>query len=377
MKYFMYLLMGLFLIGCLENNITSPDKDTVSALDSLMHEVVENQKFSGVILLGNREKIIFKKAWGTANRDWNIPMSTENQFDIASLNKSFIAVLVLLAEQDGKWKLQEPVTKYFSEGIDKGKFSEKITFHHLLTHTSGLADYSGVPNDLKLNNYQKFKRLNFTNKDYINYIGQLKPLSDPGTEFHYSNFGYHLLALMLEDVYQESFNQLLQRKICRPLDLKNTVSYRSNTEVKKGLATGYSYHAEKGVWNSNQFIDLSLGRRIFSNADDLFTWAKALDLGTLLNEEMKQSMQRNHLEDLNPKLSYSYGLVIHDGISDFAMGNLKLKAPYFIHGGKTEGYKSLMINISGSDLILILLTNSGDQIDELRLAESIIKTIKT
>ena len=245
-----------------------------------------------------------------------------------------------------------------------------------MTHTSGLTDYNGVPNDLKFNNYQKFKRLNFTNTDYINYIGQLKPLCEPGTEFHYSNFGYHLLALMLEDAYGESFNQLLQRKICDPLNLKNTVSYISNTEVKKDLVTGYSYNAEKDVWNSNQFIDLSLGRRIFSNADDLFAWAKALDHGTLLTENMRSKIQRNHLQHLNPDLSYGYGLVIHDGIHNFAIGNLNLKAPYFIHGGKTEGYKSLMINISGSDLILILLTKSGDQIDELRLAESIIQNLK-
>jgi CubicO group peptidase (beta-lactamase class C family) len=376
MKYFTLLIPILFLIGCDEVKETSDEQDAVSTLDSLMLRVAQNQKFSGVVLVGDREKIIYKKAWGKSNRDWNIPMSTEHRFDIASLNKSFIAVLVLLAEQDGKWKLEDTVTEYFGPGVAKEQFSKKITFHHLLTHTSGLTDYNGVPSDLKFNNYQKFKRLNFTNTDYINYIGQLKPLCEPGTEFHYSNFGYHLLALMLEDAYGESFNQLLQRKICDPLNLKNTVSYISNTEVKKDLVTGYSYNAEKDVWNSNQFIDLSLGRRIFSNADDLFAWAKALDHGTLLTENMKSKIRRNHLQHLNPKLSYGYGLVIHDGIHDIAMGNLNVRAPYFIHGGKTEGYKSLMINISGSDLILILLTNSGDQIDELRLAESIIQNLK-
>lgn len=376
MKYFTLLTLILFLIGCDEIKDTGAGQGAVSTLDSLMLRVAQNQKFSGVILVGDREKTIYKKAWGTANRDWNIPMSTEHQFDIASLNKSFIAVLVLLAEQDGKWKLQDPVTEHFGQGVAKEHFSKKITLHHLLTHTSGLTDYNGVPNDLKFHNYQKFKRLNFTNADYINYIGQLKPLCEPGEEFHYSNFGYHLLALMLEDAYGESFNQLLQRKICVPLGLKNTVSYASNTEVKKGLVTGYAYNAEKDLWNSNQFIDLSLGRRIFSNADDLYVWSKALDHGTLLTENMRSKIQSNHLQHLNPKLSYGYGLVIHDRIHDFAMGNLNLKAPYFIHGGKTEGYKSLMINISGSDLILILLTNSGDQIDELRLSESIIQTIK-
>lgn len=375
MKYLTLFLLSLFMLGCHEINGTRSDQEVRSKLDSLMHSVVQNKKFSGVVLLGNREKIIYKNAWGIANRDWNIPMSTEDQFDIASLNKSFIAVLVLLAEKDGKWQLEDPITKHLSKGVIKGQFNEKMTFHHLLTHTSGLPDYDGVPDDLKFHNYQKFKRLHFTNTDYLNYIGQLKPLHEPGTAFHYSNFGYHLLALLLEDAYGESFNQLMQRKICRPLNLKNTVSYTSNTEVKKGLVTGYSFDTEKDLWTSNQFIDLSLGRRIFSTADDLYIWAKALDQGKFIDEDMKSKILRNHVQHLDTRLSYGYGLVIHDGSQDFAMGNINLKSPYFIHGGKTEGYKSLMINISGSDLILILLTNSGDQINELLLAENIIKTI--
>ena len=356
----------------------SCDRDKGSIHESGWHKSVENiiiaenekNQFDGTIVIGSKDEIKFKYAIGTADRTWNIEISNNTRFDIASLNKSFQAALILKAVEENRLSLNDKLIDFFPNL----QFDSTISIHHLLTHTSGLPDYDAVNEDFKADNFKAFKRLTFDNPDYASFISQLEPLSGSGEQFHYSNFGYHLLAIILEKVYQKPFPDLIKEKICKPYQLEHTFSETNNRNIHREIAEGYTYSEKDSSYLRNNFIDLTLGRRIFSTSVDLYKWSRLLMSGEFISKESYDLMTTNHLVDIEKDISYGYGFVVFDG-GEYKMGNLGINKNYIIHGGATEGYKSILVNINDGELIIALLSNIGNRTNELKLTETIIKNV--
>lgn len=344
-------------------------------LDSLITAENDSNFFSGTIVIGNNDSILFSKTIGIANRDWDISLKPNHRFDICSLNKSFIAALVLLAVEEGRLNLDDFLVDQFDANIYKGRFHEEITIHQMLTHTSGLPNYDAIAAELRENEFQSFKGLHFSNDEYVNFISQLKPVNQPNQEFHYSNFAYHLLCIILENIYQISFSELLKIKICEPLGLEHTFNTKSNKNVNSELVEAYNYDMKTNSWIPNQFIDLSLGRRIFSTSLDLFKWGQAMNDNSILNEKSISLMQENHLTKISSSISYGYAWVVFDGIESFKMGNLTIDKKYILHGGSTEGFKSMLVNIEKGEFIIAFLSNSGNKTEELGLTKKIVNIL--
>lgn len=354
-----------------EQKAYSNSAPLAARLDSLLTHENREDRFHGTLVIGRHNSIIYSKAVGVADRVWDIRMQLDYRFDIASLNKAFFAALVLIAVQEGKLNLRDKLHELLKEYKYTGKYSPEITIHHLLTHTSGLPDYGGVSTELAQNNFSRFKRLHFSNAKYVDFISQLEPVNQPGKQFYYSNFAYHLLAIILEDAYQKPFPELLEEKICQPLGLTSTFAATSNQQVHKDVVEAYNYAEERKQWERNNFIDLSLGRRIFSTAPDLHKWAVAMNNESLLSKEALAIMQTNHLAEISPAASYGYGWIVFDGKEQYEMGNLMIDRQYLIHGGATEGYKSMLINIEGGAYIIAFLSNVGARTNEMELAQKI------
>ena len=229
----------------------------------------------------------------------------------------------------------------------------------MLCHISGLPDYNNISKDLSKNNFSKFKRLHFSNQQYVNFISDLKPVGKPKKQFYYSNFSYHLLCIILEDIYQMSYPELLKKKITSPLKLNNTICETENRNIIKNLATGYNYMPKENNWKKNNFIDLSLGRRIFSTTTDLLKWVQALNSNKILTQESISLMTKNHLTNVDSNLSYGYGWVPYQNKEKFKIGDLNIDLPYIIHGGSTEGYKAMLVNINKGEYIISFLSNSS------------------
>ena len=344
-------------------------------LHSLLQQEHDLNLFDGTVVIGNNDSIIFSKAIGTSNRVWNVPLQLNHRFDICSINKSFVAAMILMAWEEGKIKLDDRLSDLIRSHPYSGKFDEHITIHQLLTHTSGLPDYNGVGPDLSAASYRRLKRLHFSNDEYINFISKLPPRSKPGAEFYYSNFAYHLLTILLEDIYQRPFSELLQIKICEPLGLNDTFSTTSNEAVHQNVAEAYIYNADNQRWSRNGFIDFTLGRRVFSSTPDLYKWGKAMTGPSLLSDSSLAVMHTNHLSDIARDLSYGYGWVVFDGKGSYKMGDLKIDQRYIIHGGNTEGYKSMVVNIEKGDYIVAMLSNTGNQTNELLLTQRIVQIL--
>lgn len=377
MRFLAIIFIFILLIfnSCQQDENTADENSGIFQLDSLLTGEHEANRFDGTIIIGNRDSIIYTKAIGTADRVWEIPMDVSHRFDIASVNKSFIAALVLMAVEEGKLKLEDVLVGRIRKYQCGGSFNAKITIHQLLTHTSGLPDYDAVEAILSEHNFRAFKRKHFSDEEYVDFISRLKPFGQTGKQFCYSNFAYHLLAIILEDCYQKDFAEILKTKICEPLNLTETFSPTSNEAVYPRIAEGYNYSENNGTWKRNNFIDFTLGRRIYSTSTDLYKWGKAMTDSAFLSSHSLKLMQTNHLATLTKEISYGYGWVVFDGNGHYCMGNLPISKKYIIHGGATEGYKSMLVNIEHGEYIIAILSNTGDQTNEILLTQKIVELL--
>ncbi len=370
---FKNILLTLLFVSCIQEE--KPQNDFTKVLDRLLEQQYLENYFSGSVVVGNSKEILYEFHKGIADRTFEVPISPESRFDIASVNKSFIAGLILLAVEEGEIKLEDKLVGRLNHYLYNGVFDENITIHQLLTHTSGLADYDKISFDLSKDNYIKFKRLHFTNSEYVNFISCLKAEALPNKKFYYSNFGYHLLTIILEDIYQKPFHEILRSKISVPLNMQNTYSPRVNTKVYKNVVKGYQFDEKNKEWKGNHFIDYSLGRRIFSTTKDLYKWLNAFNNNILFNDESLTLLKKNHLVFINSDVSYGYGWFSYKSNERFKKGNLDISLPYIIHGGSTEGYKSIVVNIDNGKYSIAILANTGDKVNELQLAKEIVQLI--
>ncbi|MEM7102914.1 MAG: serine hydrolase domain-containing protein [Bacteroidota bacterium] len=373
----LFVVIMLYLAtGCMSRKPEAAKQHSrAEALTALFQKQHEEDLFHGGVVISHKGETIYENYLGVADRTWDIPVRENVKFDIASVNKSMTAALVMKAVEANKINLDDYLVNLLSGFTFEGHFHPEITLHHLLTHTSGLPDYDGIPKALQANQFLEFKRSRFTNAEYINFISQLEQVGEPGQQFHYSNFAYHLVAIILETTYAQPFGEILKDKLTKPLGLKNTISESKNENTIPFLAKAYNYEESKGEWHENLFIDLSLGRRIFSTASDLNRWANVMDNPGYLNKQSLDLMKTNHLAAISNDISYGYGWVIIDAENKSRMGDLGINQPYIIHGGSTEGYKALLVSINSGEYIISFLSNVGNRTRELELAKEIANII--
>ncbi|AOW18117.1 hypothetical protein LPB03_11920 [Polaribacter vadi] len=372
------VIQFISIIGCQQKKgkaslITTQNNNP--KIDSLFKAHYLQNLFHGGVVITQKGKTLYENYLGVADRSWNILIKKDVKFDIASVNKSMIAALVLKAVEEGKLRLDDKLVDLLSGFSYEGSFHSEITLHHMLSHSSGLPNYNNIDKKLRKNNFLTFKRLRFTNESYINFISKIKPVSKPDHQFYYSNFAYHLISIILEQTYKKPFGKILQEKLTLPLGLKNTISESKNEVVISQIAKAYNYQEETGKWHQNLFMDLSLGRRIFSTASDLNRWGQVMDNPGWLTKESLNLMKQNQQKEINKKYSYGYGWVVFDGENKSEMGNLEISQPYIIHGGSTEGYKAMLININNGKYVISFLSNIGNKTQEMQLAQKIVNIL--
>ncbi|NQZ76914.1 MAG: serine hydrolase, partial [Ekhidna sp.] len=175
---------------------------------------------------------------------------------------------------------------------------------------------------------------------------------------------------LIEQKTGKTFAEALDSMICQPLGLSDTYSPKNNYEIYERVAKAYDFR--DGRYQKSPFIDYSLGRRIFSTAADMYVWGRELANPSLISEASTSQIFTNHLQSLDPSMSYGYGWVVFDGMGDYRIGKMDIPGNYAVHGGSTDGYRSIMVIYEGGEWILSLVGNIGDQMNELRIAEEIL-----
>src|SRR5271170_7480261 len=203
-------------------------------MEQVIQSYASKKQFMGSVLVARGGDILFDRSYGDANLEWDIPNSPSTKFRLGSITKQFTAASILLLEERGKLSVNDPVKKYIP---DAPAAWDKITIFNLLTHTSGIPNFTSFPD------YRSQEPFDTTPEKLVARFRD-KPLDfQPGEKFSYSNSGYVLLGYLVEKVSGESYSKFVQENIFGPLGMKDS-GYDLNSAIIPHRAAGYT--PEKG-----------------------------------------------------------------------------------------------------------------------------------
>jgi CubicO group peptidase (beta-lactamase class C family) len=308
-------------------------QELTSKIEQYMAAQVERGHFNGTILLAKNGQILFCRGFGMANLEHDIPCGPNTKFRLGSITKQFTAMAILILRERGKIAFTDKVGKYIP-GAPKAW--DEITIHHLLTHTSGIPNYTSFPDFLKtLRNPVTLDEM------IAKFKGQ--PLEfKPGDKFKYSNSGYLVLGKIIESASGESYAAFLKKAIFDPLGMSDT-GYDSSATIIKNRASGYSRLLGLAPINAT-YIDMSIPHAagaLYSTVLDLLKWDRALDSEQLVPAKSMEAMFTPFKEH------YGYGWSISN----------KLDQPRHAHGGGIPGFVTDIQRYPQEKLLVVVLSN--------------------
>lgn len=265
MKKIIFLLLSI--LSCISNSLFSQ-----KSLDPYFDHLFNNKKMMGSVAISYKDSIIYSKQVGYSNAETKKLIDENTKFRIASMTKTYTSVLVLKAIEEQKLELKTKLSTYYPQI----KNAEKITIEYLLNHRTGIYNFTEKEDELDWE--KKFH----TQNEFINYILAEKSNFKPGTNYEYSNTNYALLGFILEKIYQKPYAEILDEKIIKPLNLKNTyysfeidenkneaLSYNIQDNYLKNTTVNYSNHPGSGGITStprevNKFISAVFEGKLIS-----------------------------------------------------------------------------------------------------------------
>ncbi|HYC28675.1 MAG TPA: serine hydrolase domain-containing protein, partial [Chitinophagaceae bacterium] len=270
------------------------------------------------VLVARNGQVVYKKAFGMANMELSVPMQVDNVFRIGSVTKQFTAIAILQLMEQGKLNLQDEITKFIPDYPTQGS---KITIEHLLTHTSGIRNFTSIPDTVQRS------KIDFTPKEMVDYFKDQPMRFAPGTRWEYSNSGYFLLGYIIEKITGKTYAQYLEENIFKPLNMTNSL-YFSETKIIKKRTDGYSQNGKE--FENASYLSMTqpfAAGSIMSTVEDLFKWQQGVQQYKLVKKEtLDKAWTRYQLND-GSKTNYGYG---------WRMGYIQGSASIW-HGGLVNG----------------------------------------
>jgi CubicO group peptidase (beta-lactamase class C family) len=334
--------------------------DLKLALGSYLRERENQNQFSGVALITQRDKILFSGAYGYANRTWKVPNSLDVRFDTASMTKLFTVSAVLqLIDQD----LLSIETRVMSAlGIRGTKISDEVNVFHLMTHSSGIADDAEEEAGELYEELWKTKP-NYAvtqTEDFLPQFIDKEPNFLPGKGCRFNNVGFILLGLLIEKITGMTYREYVRKNIFERLGMLHSDFLHMETVYPK-VAEGYSpIETENGdiiEWRKNIYCYPPVGSPdsgAYVTAGDVDIFLRAILVGKLLSPELTEALlkprvfYRDHSKYAF-QLKYGYGFLFYqnmDGVTQFILGQ-----------GENPGASCKTFYYPESDIHGILLAN--------------------
>ncbi|HKZ10093.1 MAG TPA: serine hydrolase [Rhodanobacteraceae bacterium] len=254
--------------------------DARTKIEQYMNAAVKAEHFMGSILVARGDHVIIAKGYGMADLENQVPNTPDTEFRIGSVTKQFTAMAILMLQEEAKLNVHDLVCKYVPKCP---KDWQPITIYELLTHTSG------IPNYTEFKNFTEVMSQSMTPTQMV-ALFKNKPLDfKPGTKFSYSNSGYVLLGYILQRVSGESYEQFLQQHIFGPVGMKDS-GYDESHPTSANHAKGYRYD---GKYEPAPYVDMSTpfsAGALYSTVRDLYTWDRALAAGKLIPTSLQKQM---------------------------------------------------------------------------------------
>jgi CubicO group peptidase (beta-lactamase class C family) len=259
---------------------TVSDSQVVQQVEAYLHPFADTGNFTGVVLVARKGRILLERAYGMANYELQVPNSTATRFHIASVSKPFTAMAILQLQQQGRLGITDPVARFVPDFPN----GHRITLEHLLTHTSG------IPNVNDLADYDTFSRSPRTVEQLVAKFSGLPLDFQPGSDYHYSNSNYNLLALILERASGEKYGDYVRKHILEPAGMKNSGHDGDALRLIPWAASGYE-PAGLDSYEHVPYLDWSNktgNGSLYSTVDDLYAFDRALNSDVLLQAATRQ-----------------------------------------------------------------------------------------
>jgi CubicO group peptidase (beta-lactamase class C family) len=320
--------------------IFAPAADQTDVVDEYIHAEMAKQHVPGVALLVSRDgQIARSQGYGLANIELQVPVKPETTFQSGSVGKQFTATAVMMLAEEGKIGLEDPLTKYFSDGPAAWK---QVTIRELLSHTAGFTDY---PKGFDF-------RKDYTEAELLKIVGSVPLAFPPGTSWSYSNLGFLTLGIVIHKVTGEFYGDFLQQRIFRPLGM-NSTRIISEADIVPNRAAGY--RLAKGELKNQEWVSPTLNTTadgsLYFSILDLAKWDAALYTEKLL--------KRSSLEQMwtVAKLSNGQPNSGHYGFGWF----IETKNGHHVveHEGSWQGFQTQISRYVDDKLTVVVLTNLG------------------
>lgn len=317
---------------------TAIPEEVVADLEAWLADLGQKGLFSGAVLVANQGQVLFSHGYGLADREKHIGNTPETRFRLGSLTKQFTAMAILILEARGQLTAADSVCRYLD---DCPAAWQTITLAHLLTHTSGLPNYTALPD------YLAQRATPVAPAQLLARFQDLPLDFPPGQGWRYSNSGYAVLGWVIERVTGQTYAAFLRQAIIEPLGLSNT-GYDHNAD---GVAVGYN---DQYSSLPADYIDMSIpyaAGALYSTVTDLYQWDQALYTERLV--------PRAYLD----KLTTAPAPIPDSGGWGYSYGWGILQAPgqtIWQHSGGIEGFATVITRYPDSRATIIVLSNEGD-----------------
>jgi D-alanyl-D-alanine carboxypeptidase len=324
-------------VGMAPARADGPDNgDLAATVDTIMTEYYKPDRPGAAVIVVKDEHVVFRKGYGMANMELGVPIRPDMVFRLGSITKQFTAVSILMLAEQGKLSVADDITKYLPDYPTQG---HKITIENLLTHTSGVKNYTALPT------FGSQMRKDMSLTELIGLFKDQPMDFAPGEKWSYSNSGYILLGAIIEKISGQSYEDFVQSHIFVPLGMTHTF-YDHTDRLIPGRVSGYSKRPGadgKETFVNCPYLSMTLpyaAGSLASSVDDLALWDQALYTEKLVKQEsLKKAWTAFQLNSGKPT-TYGYGwgintldghaVISHDGgINGFATSEMRVPD---IHG---------------------------------------------
>lgn len=308
-------------------------------LDALFKSQYQADEPGATVIVVKDGKTLLRRAYGAADIDAKVPLTPGTVLRLGSITKQFTAVAILMLADAGKLAINDPITRFFPDYPTQGKV---ITVEQLLTHTSGIASYTGKPD------YGVNMAKDFTVAQMIDGFKNDPLEFEPGTKFAYNNSGYFLLGAIIEKVSGMTYASFLEQRIFTPLGMKDT-AFEGFERSQAPRAAGYSAR-EKG-FGPTEALSMTqpyAAGSLVSTVDDLARWDAAIASGKLLKPASWKRAFTPYTLSPGKSTGYGYG---------WGVGTLQ-GAPVVDHGGGINGFRTFALRLPEQKVFVAVLSNA-------------------
>lgn len=298
-------------------------------------------------------EVIYKKGYGSANLEYNVPITPSTVFHVASVSKQFTAFAVAMLANQGKLRLDDDIRRHLPEVPDLGK---TVTIQHLIHHISGLRDQWEL---LAIAGWRLDDVI--TKEHILKMVKNQKELNfNPGEQYLYCNTGFTLLAEIVARTTGKSFREWTKENIFEPLGMSNTQFYDDHERIVKNRAYSYVPQRNNG-FKKRRLNYANVGATsLFTTAEDMAKWVNNFDDGRVGGKDVIEQMHEQGVLNNGKKISYAFGLVMgeHKGLKTVS------------HSGGDAGYRSHVVRFPEQKFAVVVLSNLGS-FDTSRIAREV------